>query len=864
MASPFHVFRKHQRVILVVVGLLAIISFVFLGPIMDSMGGRTETGAPNPIVVSSDYGDLTSYDVERLRMLQSILYSFLNQADEASYLAKGGDPATYQRRQTPQISDKFAIHTFLLAGRADEMGIVVDDAVITSRLLQLGLSETRIRELLADYRFEGGPMTTRHLYEAYRTDLKASRVRQAFGVERGGPPAIYTPAESFESYCKLNELVQIESVAVPVESFISEVKKEPSESELRALFDKYKDQTDGPVVSGGVRMPYHEPGFKQQPSVQIQYLEANYLAYLDLAKQQITDEEIAKYYEDNKRNFEKVNLLDAPGEKSPGGLDLTLPELDKLPDENPTTTPDSSAPESSPESAPTKEGTKEPKSNEPESKEPTVDEKPAAEEKPTTPEEKTTPAEPAADEKPAEAAKPAAEGEKPAEAEPQSFLLNGTQTQFVSLQADAEGTPAANAPAAQTPATEKPASETPAADSPAAETPASETPAEEKPAEAKPASADGTPPEPSSTDTSEADLPAFKTPSTEAPAATGDEKTPASERGKEYKPLAEVADEIRQTLADQRAGLSMLAAIEPLQLELQNYWKPKVTRKLKANDKGTPMLPEGFLARAEKANMVFHETNPEFLTLFNLEEIPVGQAGVPTGEGFSQAKVPLVKYAFSGQMEMFEAVLAEGDDGNKYIAWKVGEKEERVPEFAEVKDEVIRAWKMIEARPLAEAEAKRIAEKAKKQALPLDKALGDEELSVLFSQPFSWATRGHLTQFQFNVPSRLSEINGIVGADYEFMKKIFRMKEGEIEVIENFPKTTYYVVRLAQKVVPPATLRENYLKEERSPFFLRPWDMEARNVVQQEVYSALMDEVKLDAHVVWDEDGSDAESDAGN
>jgi hypothetical protein len=883
MASPFHVFRKHQRAMLVVVGLLCIISFVFLGQ-MDSLGGRPPGEIKNPLVVSSDYGDLYQFDVERLRMLQSILYSFLNQADQESWQASGGDPSRFRPTRPPQVDERYAIHTFLLAGKADEMGIVVDDEVILNRLKKLGLSENRLREMLQDYRFEGEVMTTRHLFDAYRTDLKASRVRQSYGLAvpdrpRTGPPTIYTPAESFESYCKLNEMVQIESVAVPAQQFIDQV-KDPSPSVLQAFFDKYKDKVDLPMMVGGVQMPAPEPGFKQPPRTQIQYLEANYLAYLDLAKQQVTDEEVAKYYEDNKRQFEKLNLLDAPGEKAPGDLDLTLPELDKQPGEDPATTP-----ESSPESATKEEGTKEPESKEPEPKEPAPGEKPATpEEKPAAPEEKATPAEPAAaeekpadaekpaeGEKPADPAKPAPEGEKPAEGEPQSLILDGTQTEFVSLQADAEGAPAADAPAKETPAADAPAKDAPAEEKAPEEKPAAEKTAEETPAAEKPAPADATLPESATTDKPEADLPEFKTPATDAPAeeATG-EKKPGGERTTEYKPLAEVADDIRQTLAEQRAGLNMLSQIEPLQLELQNYWKPKLVRKLKAHDEATTLLPEGFLDRAEKANMVFQETDPEYTSYFQLIDIPLGQAGVPMGEGVSQSKIPLAQYAFIGQMDLYQVVLAEGDDGNKYLAWKIGETEEKVPELDEVRDEVITAWKLIEARKLAEAEAKRIAEIAKKAGVPLDKALGEEGLSVLFSQPFTWMTRGNVSQFDFNAESRLSEISGITGADNDFMKKIFGMKEGEIEVIENYPKSAFYVVRLAQKVIPTATLQANYLRDEQTHPFLRPWDQEARRKVLNEVYEALLAEVELDGHVTWhDEEGKvvesdELESDAGN
>jgi hypothetical protein len=846
---------------LVVVGLLAIISFVFLGPMMSGMGGPRPVENNNPLILTSDYGDLRRYDVERLRMLQSILYSYLNSADQESWLAKGGDPNRFRPTRPQQVDDQYAIQTFLLAGRAKEMGIVVDDGVILYRLKQLGLSENRLRELLDGYHFEGQPMTTRHLFEAYRTDLQASRVRQAYGLAvpdrpRTGPPAIYTPAESFENYSKLNEQVQIESIAVPTEQFIDQV-KDPSPGVLKAFFDKYKDRIDSPMIVGGVQMASPEPGFKQPDRIQFHYLEANYLAYLDLAKQQVTDEEIAKYYEDNKRQFEKLNFLDAPTETAPGGLDLTLPELDKLPGEGPTT-PETSTPESSPEAAPSKEGAtaaetrQEAPAKEPASKEAAPEAKPEG--------EKT----------PAKEVKPAAEGEKqteekpiegeqkPAETEPQSLILDGSKTQFVSFQADAEGAsaaqPAAEKPAAEATADEKPAAtETKADEVPTSESPAIEQPAQEASAAQQSAPTEGAPPEPSSTDTPEADLPEFKKPAKKPAEETADDKTPASERGKEYKPLEEVAEEIRQTLADQRAGLSMLAAIEPLQRELHDYWKAKVVKKLKEGDEGTPILPEGFLARAEKANMVYHETDPAFLSGYQLSEIPLGQAGVPTDDGASQTKIPLTQYAFSGQLERFQPVLAEGDDGNKYLAWKVGEKTEYVPKLDEVRAEVVRAWKLIEARKLAEAEAKRIAAKAKKMALPLDKALGDEGLPVLFSPPFTWLTRGNVSQFDFSAQSRLSEISGIEGADNDFMKKIFSMKQGEIEVLENFPKSAYYVVRLAQKVTPTDTLRENYLRDEQTHPFLRPWDRQAQQEVLYEVYQALIDEVELDAHVTWHE-----------
>ena len=55
MASPFRVFRKHQKVLIATLGILAMVAFVFLVPLMSLLGGGRGSGGPvNPVIISWD------------------------------------------------------------------------------------------------------------------------------------------------------------------------------------------------------------------------------------------------------------------------------------------------------------------------------------------------------------------------------------------------------------------------------------------------------------------------------------------------------------------------------------------------------------------------------------------------------------------------------------------------------------------------------------------------------------------------------------------------------------------------------------------------------------------------------------------
>ena len=97
----------------------------------------------------------------------------------------------------------------------------------------------------------------------------------------------------------MNDRVVVEAVAVPAESLLVDV-KEPTDAELSAFFDEYKDLEPMPDRDWGIELPSPNPAFAIPQKVAVQYLLADYNQFLTKVEDEVTDAEIEKFYEDNK------------------------------------------------------------------------------------------------------------------------------------------------------------------------------------------------------------------------------------------------------------------------------------------------------------------------------------------------------------------------------------------------------------------------------------------------------------------------------------------------------------------------------------------------------------------------------------
>ncbi len=768
MASPFRVFRKHQKVMLAVVGLLAMISFVFLPVIMDRMSVQTQE---DPVVVTTtEFGDLRERDMQMLMYQRGLLLAFLERM-QGKVLQAGGQPyaiAQVLQRIGP-ASEESVVMSWLLAQEAQRLGLTIDDAAVNEMLTVLAdqrLSSQQVDETLREVRLSQGA-----LFESMKSVLLTMRMEDLFQVSLAG----ITPGERWDYFQRMNRKGTVESAAVPVVRFIDQV-ADPDEATLTEFFDKYKKDYPNPASP--------EPGFRIPHRVEIEYFKADYNKFAQATK--VSDEDVRKYYEEHKEDYKREPLPSNEPTKGP-----VLPSL-----------PEPAAPAT--------------KATEPEKKSESVPAKASegkAQEKPESAASKASKdeAEKKTDTKPAETAAPKKDSSSVKGASPFRFVSYGENsdpaaakdTDAKSEPKKAEKTEATKAAPAEKPAATPPS---PAPQSPAKETTAKETTAKEAPAAEKPA-------------------PKAEAAKKEAPAATSEKATTpekpeakpaagaAAEKPKptEYLPLKDVQDEIRRQLARQRTREAIDKLFDGLKETLNAYnneWT-LYDASVQDNTAGTtqpPVRPD-FVKLSAGTALEARKTG--LITPYEAIELDLGKSQGEQGT--------FLKTAFAQSLLKFRPLTSEDIEGNRYLFWKVGGAEEQIPKLSDsaIHQEVLHTWKMVQARSLAKAEATKLAEEARKANKPLkDVFAGRQGITVMESGPFSWLTYGSLPQMAWNRrPPMLSTVEGVDAPGPDFMRTVFRLAPGEVGVATNEPETVSYVVRAVKFTPSPDVLWTMFLEE---------------------------------------------------
>lgn len=102
----------------------------------------------------------------------------------------------------------------------------------------------------------------------------------------GNPPGL-----RWDYFRRLTQSATAEVVPVDVRSVSAQVAL-PSAAVLKAFFEKHKEDLPDPRSE--------KPGFREPHRTQVEYLVAKRGAFVDEISKQITDAEIAEYYEKNK------------------------------------------------------------------------------------------------------------------------------------------------------------------------------------------------------------------------------------------------------------------------------------------------------------------------------------------------------------------------------------------------------------------------------------------------------------------------------------------------------------------------------------------------------------------------------------
>ena len=731
MASPFKVFRKHQKAMLAVLTIVAMFSFVFLGVISELLGTRAPQ---NPVVVkTSQYGNLKASDLGTMRSEHLKVLSILAKIHAESVGLK--DPQfSYKQMESlfGTASDEDLVNAWIKEQRAEEIGMVISNNTINEFLQTVSAGKLASNDIALIIKQEG--LTQNQFFDALRMELKAFELTQLFSVGLQG----VTPAQRWDYFCQLRKEATIEAIPVEAEQFLAQI-KDPSEAEIKTLFEKYKDKLPRPDSP--------EPGFRVPHKIDVQYFKADVAKFSDPST--ITDEEIQNTYEKNRKYFDQfdkqpdISLM-------PGGKKAT--EKDKAPDVDKTDVNKTDADKK--ETAPAADQPKEqPK------------EQPATDEK--APEQKTS-EQPDTDKKLPEQ-KPAdqpAKGQEnaPKEETPKASAVERSPFMLTAMADDAAKTETTEPPKTET--TEQPKTET-----------ATETPA----AQADKAVSNMDEPKKDEVKSEES-----KAEESAKPAATDStQETPESPK----RELTEkVKEKVRAMIAQQKS-YAVLTKLQQTVEENGKEWRKYEAEKINKKT-ATPPAKLDLEALAKENNLTAGQTG--VVSAWNIQKFDIGtSSSLQTG-------APFALTAFQS-MAAYKTDISIDTTGNLYLFWKVNDLPEAAPSLDDktVRDEVIHAWKMIEARKLALKKAEELAKSARDSGSTLKNAFsGVPSIKVLTPAPFTMLTEGNVPRASSRNALRYSDVEGVFMPGQTFMRTVFNLEKGKIGVAMNAPETTAYVIQI--------------------------------------------------------------------
>ncbi|HEY3966068.1 MAG TPA: hypothetical protein VGM05_16025 [Planctomycetaceae bacterium] len=740
MQSPFKIFRKHQKVALAAVTLMAMIAFG-LGDVIRQMSGPSSTQREGKVVFETNIGNLTEVTIHRMAAERRIVHRFIADAFMAANTKLGSPQITnmvVQQFGFGGLSESDMLNKWLYRHEANVLGVAISDSQIQEYIDNIalnGLSWTfgprfggmsgmggkkltgkQFQEIVRELQ-----ISSKQLYDLLREELEVQTARRLTI-----PSPLPSPEKYWEYFQQLNTREKIAVAAIPVNSFLDKT-GEPSDADVSKLFAKYQYEGES-AFNGEFR-----PGFRQPPKVKLQYLEIAYATAEEKVRagSPITDKEIEEYYDDKKATTFWLQEPPPP------------PSDDKSPID-PEITPEDG------EKAPEKEGDKGPSLDQPK-----TEEKPA--------DDAAKPPEKDGDSKESDVKKDAAKAD---EKSPECF---------VTAEGDDE-----KAPPSEKPATVK-----------------------EEGAESEDAAGDDAKPETKEGAAVKTDAPKI---------------TPPPEI--KFKPLDDdIRKRIRESLIDERIKKLMKDTAENARKAMGTVaekFAESADIKLVDPDEQQLALLEKRAAEelkkiGEKFGMKFGETG--LVSMIELSETPdIGKAYDPDSQvNLRGESTTIIEQAFSadGLCQVFES---ETLSTARFVCWKVRDVPAHVPELKDpgIREQVVAAWKRLEAQPLALKRADDLAQRARSSDKDFEAALADAtvtgtsvgaSLAISTSGEFSfWQEPTVANPMARSRQVQLGNPGGVTNPGRQFMQVVFeKLSDGEVGVALNDDASVYYVVKVLER-----------------------------------------------------------------
>jgi hypothetical protein len=282
----------------------------------------------------------------------------------------------------------------------------------------------------------------------------------------------------------------------------------------------------------------------------------------------------------------------------------------------------------------------------------------------------------------------------------------------------------------------------------------------------------------------------------------------------EFEPLEKVRDTIVDRLAKEAVDKRVTGIFDAVKADVAKYAESFALWQVEGDGAGPAPVGPDVKKIAEKQGLEGGMSD-----LVNANQA-FAEGGIGGSFEFSISRETGVRQQqwtemlFGPGAQSLQAVTSRDIDGNRYLSWKTEDQPEFTPSFQSARDDVVRAWRIVEARPLARKAAEEIAAAAKDATTLEQVAAARGGLEVEKVGPFTWLTRGTAP---FGSAPELSQPDGLAMPGEALMRTVFELEPGQSSVAFNQPETVCYALRVASFEPDDARLKELFLASAQDP-----------------------------------------------
>jgi hypothetical protein len=282
----------------------------------------------------------------------------------------------------------------------------------------------------------------------------------------------------------------------------------------------------------------------------------------------------------------------------------------------------------------------------------------------------------------------------------------------------------------------------------------------------------------------------------------------------EFQPLESVRDDIIDRLANEGVEKRIAAIFDAVKTDVAKYAESLALWEVQGDGAGP--APVGPDVKKIAATQGLEGGTSDFVN--PNQAFAAGGIGgsfeFAVSREFGVRQQRWIDMIFGPGAQALQPVTSRDINGNRYLSWKTEDQPEFTPSFQSARDDVLRAWRIVEARPLARKAAEEIAAEVKAGKTLEAVAAARGGLEVAKVGPFTWLTRGTAP---FGSAPELSQPDGLAMPGEELMRAVFDLEPGQTAVAFNEPKTVCYAIRLVSLEPDDARLKELFLASSSDP-----------------------------------------------